>query len=423
MPFVLTALSSSLLVLVELACPSRAIAQPSPDSPKPVDAIKSIAPDPQEPPLMRSDRPVYCVPDRDGAIWRIQCDEDSKICLFAQNKELDSRGKPVKSLERATHCAPNVELSREALKAKGYRLVFGRADVPYGWTRDDRGRIFQINFDLRRRLYLGAAYAPILAQGIGGQDQTAKKRMSIDFGLFRYEYWGGESHPTRHRLRLVEGEISIDPFSANVALVRYDSSHRFHRPLLRLTTFFGKPRRHDVFANIGVWFEAMRIESHQNEVADSSLWKFGNLQTTVDLWQSSNLDSFFRLRSGLVFERLYSSDGGGGNETNRFALAWASVVELDTIIDRAGFHNISAQASYEIPRYFDRQPQVGRLGRRMRGEAAYEVVVLAINDQPITARLAVTAERRNDIPGLDDQWSLSAAAGLRFSLWAPPRQP
>ena len=413
---------------MELAYPSLAMAQSSPkpssEAPNSVEAATSTSPpDSQEPPMMRSDRPVYCVPDRDGVIWRIQCDEESKVCLFAHNKELDSRGQPVKSLERAKHCAPNVELSRDALRAQGYRLVFGRADIPYGWTRDDRGRAFQINFDLRRRLYLGVAYAPILAQGIGDRDQTAKKRVAIDFGLFRYEYWGGESHPTRHRLRLVEGEISVDPFSANVALLRYDSSHRFHRPLLRLTTFFGKPRRHDVFANIGVWFEGMRIESHQNEVADSNFWKFGNLQATVDLWQSNNLDSFFRLRSGLVFERLYSDDNGGGTDPDRSAIAWASVVELDTIIDQAGFHNVSAQASYEIPRYFERQPNLGRLARRMRGEVTYEVVVLAINDQPITARLAIAAERRNDIPGLDDRWSLSVAAGLRFSLWAPPRLP
>ena len=368
--------------------------------------------------MMRSDRTVFCVPDRDGVIWRVQCNEETKVCLYAYNKELDSRGKPVKSLERVRRCSPNVELSREALKKDGYALVLGRADVPYGWTRDDRGRVFQINFDLKRRLYLGGGYAPTLVRKEGGEDASSKSRSTLDFGLFVYEHWGGAKNPTRHRLRLVEGEISLAPFSANAVLIRYDASRRFHKPLVRLTTFFGKPRRHDIFANLGVWFEGMRLESHQNDVADSSLWKFGNVQGTVDLWQSAQLDSFFRLRSGVAFERLYAN-----SEDDVSAVTWASALELDLVLDRAGFHNVRAEAAYEIPRYIDKRATVGTLARRIRGEASYEAVVLAVNDQPITARVALKAERRDDVPGLDDRWGLTATAGLRFSLWAPPRTP
>ena len=53
----------------------------------------------------------------------------------------------------------------------------GRADAPYGWQRDERGRVFQVNFDLRKRLYFGAAYTP---QKII-ENPLQSQRTSIDF--------------------------------------------------------------------------------------------------------------------------------------------------------------------------------------------------------------------------------------------------
>jgi hypothetical protein len=58
---------------------------------------------------------------------------------------------------------------------------------------------------------------------------------------------------------------------------------------------------------------------------------------------------------------------------------------------------------------------------RLRGEIAYEVIAMALNDQPISLRLATSAARRDDIPGFPTGWIYSATAGLRFSLWAPAR--
>ena len=49
--------------------------------------------------------------------------------------------------------------------------------------------------------------------------------------------------------------------------------------------------------------------------------------------------------------------------------------------------------------------------------------MLALNDQPLSLRLSAGAERRDDFPALGDRWALTAQAGLRFSLWAPPRVP
>ena len=51
----------------------------------------------------------------------------------------------------------------------------------------------------------------------------------------------------------------------------------------------------------------------------------------------------------------------------------------------------------------------------------YEMILIAINDQPLTAKVAVGGEKRDDIFGVPDRWAFVADLGLRFSLWAPPR--
>src|SRR5688500_16653347 len=59
----------------------------------------------QETPMMDPDRPVQCVRDVSGLEWRIQCNDDTKQCIYAPNQELDSRGGRVKPLERAQRCS------------------------------------------------------------------------------------------------------------------------------------------------------------------------------------------------------------------------------------------------------------------------------------------------------------------------------
>jgi hypothetical protein len=367
-------------------------------------------------PMMSADRPVQCLKDNQGQLWRVQCDEASKTCLYAPNEELDSAGNRSKPLERARRCSHfGQSFNRAELEAKGYSFVPGRPDAPYGWTRDDRGRVFQINFDLRRRLYFGAKYTPNKLIG----EPFESKRTGIDFGLLSLAF-NSDGDRTRHRLRLVEGEVRLEPFAAELVLVHYDLSRKFIDPLLRVTTFFGEPQRHDLYLNIGLWTEGGGLEIHHTDAANSSLWKFGTAQMTFDLWQSSNIESFARLRTGVGFERLYTEDAVGGN---RSAFTGSSALELDWILDRAGHHNLKAVASIEVPRYFDPVEDTGKTARRARARINYEAIVLALNDQPLSVTLGAGGERRNDLPGIKDDWAFVADAGLRFSLWAPPRKP
>src|SRR5689334_18739835 len=97
-------------------------------------------------PMMDRDKPVQCARDTKGKVWRIQCDHVAKTCLYAANDELDSEGERTKPLERARDCAFDAPFDRAKLEAAGYAMVAGRPDAPWGWTRDERGRVFQVNF-------------------------------------------------------------------------------------------------------------------------------------------------------------------------------------------------------------------------------------------------------------------------------------
>ncbi|HUS27157.1 MAG TPA: hypothetical protein VMZ53_01575 [Kofleriaceae bacterium] len=364
-------------------------------------------------PMMDHEQPVVCARDTEGKIWRIQCNAKTKVCLYAANEELSVDGDRVKTLERVRECDTSVIFDRPKLEAEGFTMLPGRADAPWGWMRDERGRVFQINFDLRRRLYFGVGWSP---QKIldNLSDPTETRRSKMDFGLFVFEHNDGRN---RHRIRLLEGEVRVEPFSAEVVVAHYDMSRRFFDPLLRITTFVGEPQRHDLHLNLGLWTEAGGLEIHPTPFGHSSIWKHATAEGTLDLWQSAHMESFARLRTGFGLEGQ-KTDG----QEYRSALTAASAFELDWVVDPAGFHNIKLEIAHEMPRYFVPVTSKGqRLAQRSRARLSYEAIILAINDQPLTFQLAAGGEKRNDIMGVPDRWAFVMDAGLRFSLWAPPR--
>ena len=366
-------------------------------------------------PTMDPDVPVRCGRDHDGNVWRIQCNPATKVCLYAAGDELDVDGNRIqgKALDRARECASDEAFDRAKLEADGWKIVPGIADAPWGWTRDERGRVFQTNFDLRRRMYIGAAYTPQKVL----ENPFESTRTSIDFGLLVMDIYHPGKTPTRHRLRLFEGQVHVQPFASEVTIVHYDVSHRFFDPLVRITTFVGEPARHDLHLDLGLWTEGGSLELRRTDYGDSQLYKHASAQVTLDLWQSPDMDSFVRLRWGGGVEGQHDAVNG-----YRSALTETAAFDIDSVLDDKGFHNVRFELAHEIPRYFTPYDTMrGKLVQRMRARLQYEAIVLAINDQPLTLKLAAGGEKRNDIPGVPDQWAFVLDAGLRFSLWAPPR--
>jgi len=284
--------------------------------------------------------------------------------------------------------------------------------VPWGFLRDERERVYQVSFDLKRRMYFGAAYTPVKVI----DNPLASKRTSVDFGLLVLERFTKGKAPTRHRIRLVEGQVHLQPFSAELVVAHYDVSRRFFDPLLRFTTFVGTPSRHDLYLNLGLWSEAGGLELHKTELGNTQLWRHATAQATLDVWQSANLDSFLRVRAGMGFEGQHDEING-----YRSALTATSALDLDMVLDRDGFHNLRFEIDHEVPRYFVPVGAQSKWSQRMRAHVQYEAIVLAINDQPLTLKIAAGGEKRDDLPGVPDEWAFVIDAGLRFSLWAPPR--
>jgi hypothetical protein len=379
----------------------------------------SVAPDvhADEGPLQMSpDKPMRCLADGKGLMWRVQCDAASKVCIYAPDAELDAEGTRLRPLERMSYCDETGPFDQEKLKADGFRLEQGLLPAPYGWYRDRLGKVFQYNFDLHRRMFLGGGWVPELR---GGEQNT--RRSMIEFGLFEWQYYdANDRNPTRHRLRLVEGEIRLAPFWATGFLLRYDLSIKRRDPLVRISTFFGEPRRYDIRSRMGLFMEAVGLEVRDTAQGNATLWKYGTADITFDLWQSSNLYSYARVRGGGLVERLTIEKQP---DQARTSFTPNAALDLDFTLDSNGFHHLTGLASIETPQTID--PSAGQpvAATRLRGELGYEVIAFALNDQPISLRLATSANRRDDIPGFPSGWIYSATAGLRFSLWAPARDP
>ncbi len=312
----------------------------------------------------------------------------------------------------------------DALAKQGYRLQPARADSPYGWARDEHGRVMQVIFDLHRRLYVGVSWSPGLSGPLlGGGNAPKPASVGADFELFEYEYYHPESHGegSRHRVAVGRGVVDLAPFSANAVAFHYDLSRRYSVPLLRITFFWPHPWRYDLKPHIGAWVEAGGLEVHHAATGDESLWRLATAQLTWDLLQSRDMYSYLRLRGGLGVERTYAASPIRAND--RDAITPAVALDANVTLDEKGFHHVTGLAQIETPRYGAHTPAAaGKGDTRLKAELGYEVIFMAWNDQPLTLRLATGASWRDDIPGVDARWAFTATAGVRISFWAPARR-
>lgn len=367
----------------------------------------------KKPRPMNPEQPVDCFRGDDDEWTRVQCNEQSKRCLFAPNGVLDEKGKPTKKLNRARHCnRKDGPLDFDALKKAGYSVQRGLVDAPYGWMRDERGRVFQVNFDLRRRVYVGGGYGLTSSVGADG-NRTVIGQPTLDIGMLVMQQRVGR---TRHRLHLVQGQLALEPFNADLVLLHYDFSRLYDNPAIRITSFFGDPRRHDLSLDLGMWIEGGHLEYRSTDAEQEQLWRLFTVNGTLDLWQSPDMYSYIRLRGGLGLERASSNMA-----TTREALTPGAALEGDITFDRMGFHQLGFEFAYQHPIYTTEDPRVGDQAQRIKASVEYEMIILAINDQPLSLHLQVAAEKRTDSPLIDSRWAAKANAGLRFSLWAPAR--
>jgi hypothetical protein len=280
----------------------------------------------------------------------------------------------------------------------------------------------QVSFDLGRRVWLGVEYAP--RRRPTGAMEVAPA--AFDFGA-TYEDLSADGL-TRYRWHLLEGEARVHPFGADITALRFDLSHRYDRPLVRITTFFGEPERHDLYLNVGMYSETMHLEIAPRGIDGEQSVTLGNVQATLDLWQSADMRSFLRLRAGPGVEMRF---GPWRDDARYVGFLPQATLEGNLVVGERAFEQ---QLGFRVRG--DLLRSVSWQSRALPGywiadaQASYEVIVFAINDQPVSLRLAGAARVRDDavvpVPAAGvtwPGWEWQGTAGFRMSFFSPPIAP
>jgi hypothetical protein len=394
--------------------PSRQVEPKGAGKPDPAAGVEDAMPEKyrlvaEGAPTLEWGVPIRCIDRAREVFYRAQCDEKARRCYVAPDAELDPDGVAVAALERAPACA-GPALTQVDLTSRGYTVVAALAEAPPGWYRDERQRVMQVDFDLNARYFLGGGYAyssggpwsgNAVVSGGGRADRP-------------FTWWDA---PALARMRFLEGWASADGKNGELLVFGVDASRAYPTPLLRITTFFGKPQRFDPPLYFGLWAEGIRMEAlatGNGKTFDRTMMASGAI--TVDLWRSRDLSDFFRLRTGAGYEEAL-----GGK--------WSSVVphaaaEGEITLGDRGHHHLRASAQAELlSSSNDRLATVlpdNRTRLTVKGE--YEVVAFALNNQPVSLVLEAKGVKRNDVPDYPTDWVVQGGAQLRFSLFAPPRR-
>ena len=334
---------------------------------------------------------------------------------------------PSLALARAAAAADPPPPADTAVAAAGPPA--GHADVvlPSGFYRDERGRLMQVSFDMQERLWLGVAYAPRRRESGGTEIAPA----AFDFGFV--EELHSPDGRTRHRLAVMDGEARVRPFGLDVTALRYDLSHAYDFPLLRITTLWSEPRRHDLMLNVGLYTEVGHLVMEPHGEPGNHELTLGSVQATLDLWQSFDLRSYLRVRLGPV---VHVRIGPWHEETRAFTSLPETALEGSFLLGKRKLQQLKFHARGEWLRTLALQPE--RLARDLglEAQASWEMIMLAINDQPVSFRLAGRVGARQPAsdgvvppgssaparPGAwDPEWSLTA--GVRLSFFSPPVAP
>ena len=346
---------------------------------------------------LRFDRTVSCVtlaatPKNPTGTFRVQCDRLTRTCLAAPNGQLDADGAKLDvDLERTAYCSQE----EPAGATEDWPFFEAIAEANPGWYRDERGRVMQVVFDLGRRVHFGGAWAPFYrADGQGGAG-----RAFVELGTFIS--W--ESSDSVWRLRLLEGSAWLGPdnrFEAHA--LSLSSSKRIEKAPIFITTFLGGARRFDVPLALSWGLELGHLEA----IGGRTFFAPAELDASVDLWTSKDLESFLRLRFGPGVEYEVASKD--------WAFRPGAALEADVTLDRQGHHHLVGLALWE--------QRIGAdPGLRLKARVGYEAILFALNDYPVTFLAELRGVWRTDIPALPG-FEVSGQTGLRFSLWAPERR-
>lgn len=369
-----------------------------------------------ETPHLDWDKPVRCLLGPDGKLVRVQCDPATQRCLVAPNTTREgSELRRIKSCD--THGSGH---AYAALQRANAVFVPAIAEAPHGYARSKEGRAYQVQFDLLDRVYVGAAWAPTFLRN----DTPGSAPPGFPLGRGRVEMGMSASvlsprGRSRHDFRVLEGAASFGDLQLSGLVFAYDYQHIHKRPAFWVTTFLGDPKLHPVPIPLGWGFRTIKIEDRPPGSRRGLDVEAVETHVSWNPIQSRDLYSHLRLEAGAdVGVRL--PDRTEGVSPGNWYVGPTAAVRSRLALGAGGLHYLFINLDYGRPMLVAGD-RAGRSAQKVVGSVAYEGVLLAINDQPISLRVAGNGGVYDDPITRERTVELGGTAGLRFSFWAPPR--
>ncbi len=377
-----------------------------------------------ERPTLRWSDPIHCMRTTKGDIVRVQCDgpPEQRHCLVAPS-EMEGGGE----LLHVQEC-PTIEdiPIYQALMSSGAKIEPALAETPPGYSRSERGRAYQVKFDLLNRVYVGASWIPSFQRLSSAVPSPTE---GSPFGLGRGQAEMGlhisalSTHGrARHDLRILEGTATFKDLEVNGLLFAYDYQHLHRRPAYWLTTFIGPAKVHPISPPLGWGFRVLAINDRPPAFRDTLDIEYAEVHAAWDPWQSTDLYSHVRVEAGGDVGEFWEDRSrlARGFKTGVGYAGFSGALRSRFSLGEGGLHSIQMDVTYRRPTLLAGD-NIGSSINRVNATFAYEGVLIAVNDQPFSVRLAATGSSRDDPAAGARSFELGFSAGLRFSFWAPPR--
>jgi len=297
------------------------------------------------------------------------------------------------------------------------------AESPPGYARGESGRAYQVKFDLLRRVYIGLGWVPTF------QRQSLAPSLPANFPFGRAQAETGivisvlsPKGRSRHDIHLLEGSATFSDLELRGLLFSYDYQHLHRRPAFWLSTFIGPPRVYAVRPGLGWGMRLVNINDRPPAYRDAFDIEFGELHLSYNPWQSNDMYSHIRIEAGGDLGKYWQDRGElqKGLGTGAFYAGFTSALKSRLALGEGGLHYLFMDVVYHRPILLE-GANFGDALQRISATFAYEGIFLAINDQPLSFRIAAQGTARDD-PFTDTRSvEMRISAGLRFSFWAPPR--
>lgn len=391
-----------------------------------------VSPDQASPPRLEWGAQTECFYGGDDTpALHAQCDHAQKSCLIAETHVVreepptgESGASPLsnRSAARQDVCLRSYPLEAlELLRDQDYTLTPALLATPYGYKRDERGRIFQRFFDLKSRALLGVGYAGLR------RDATPYT------GSLRVETRSSYEHLSvrearRHRYRFLEGSLMLEPVRVEAMLFNYERGRAGKEPIFYITELIGEPTRHDVYLDIGYGVTFLRYDRRalgralERSPSDNAEIEMPTTQSLLDImhvylqWelaQDVSLEDFFALRVG-----------GGVGTRARGEDALYVYPELGFVANLLKSPRGLFALNTEGKMRYIVEPSTNTRLIAADVRASAEWVFLTISDQPISLYLEPRIDWMSYRHGTTPLEEFRITSGLRFSLFTPaPKHP